>query len=204
MASKKTKPKPGQTHTIRIIGGQWRGRKLPVGDENGLRPTGDRVRETLFNWLAPFLCGAKCLDAFAGTGALGLEALSRGAASVDFVESNARTAQQLRTNIAHIAASEGPLEAHVIHSNITQWQSIGERVQAYDIIFLDPPFAEDLWQQALTHLQTAVRLAPDALVYIESPNDKAINVPKHWQLRREKRFGTTRATLYETSTAHTG
>ncbi len=196
MASKKSKAGARSAASIRIIGGQWRGRKLPVGDENGLRPTGDRVRETLFNWLAPFLPGARCLDAFAGTGALGLEALSRGAVSAHFVENNPRTAAQLRSNIAHIAASEGPISAEVIESDLMHWHA---SPAAFDIVFFDPPFAEDLWQAALARLENDIPLNPEVLIYIESPNDKALTPPSHWQVRREKRFGATTATLYETS-----
>ncbi len=196
LASKKKKPIKTQKSTIRIIGGQWRGRKLAVGEEDGLRPTSDRLRETLFNWLAPYIHGAQCLDAFAGTGSLGFEALSRGAESVQFIELNPRSAEQIRTNITQLNA-----DATLSQCSFNIWQP--EVPKTFDLVFLDPPFGENLWQQALTHLCDSVTLAEEALIYIERPNqippEAQFNVPNNWAPIKEKTFGQVHAMVYKTN-----
>src|SRR5699024_11993053 len=125
-------------HTVRIIGGQWRGRKIAVNSADDLRPTPDRIRETLFNWLAPRIQGARCLDLFAGTGALGLEALSRGAGHVTFVERDATTAGSLRQALT---ALDGHAAA-VIHGDALNTAVFPQT--SYDVIFVDPPFGAGL------------------------------------------------------------
>ncbi|BCZ76618.1 16S rRNA (guanine(966)-N(2))-methyltransferase RsmD [Paraburkholderia steynii] len=151
----------GQPHTIRIIGGDWKRTPLPVIDLDGLRPTPDRVRETLFNWLGQRLDGQRCLDLFAGSGALGFEAASRGAARVLMVERNARAAAQLRANQAKLAA--GAIEVA---------EADGLRLAAslapgsFDVVFLDPPFDEDLLDRAL-ELATPL-ISADGFLYVES------------------------------------
>jgi 16S rRNA (guanine966-N2)-methyltransferase len=151
----------GQTHTIRIIGGDWKRTPLPVIDLDGLRPTPDRVRETLFNWLGQRLDGQRCLDLFAGSGALGFEAASRGASRVLMVERHARAAAQLRANQAKLAASAIEVaEADALRLAASLAPG------SFDVVFLDPPFGEDLLGRAL---ELAVPLvAPDGFLYVES------------------------------------
>ncbi len=196
LASKKKKSIKTQKSAIRIIGGQWRGRKLAVGEEDGLRPTSDRVRETLFNWLAPYIHGAHCLDAYAGTGSLGFEALSRGAKSVQFIELNPRSAGQIRTNITQLNA-----EATLAQCSFNTWQP--KATKPFDLVFLDPPFNENLWQQALTHLYESVTLAEEAFIYIERPRhistETQFNVPNNWAQIKEKTFGQVHAMVYKTN-----
>nr|WP_091513701.1 16S rRNA (guanine(966)-N(2))-methyltransferase RsmD [Microbulbifer yueqingensis] len=170
---------------LRIIGGEWRGRKLQFAPVEGLRPTGDRLRETLFNWLQFRLPGARCLDLFAGSGALGLEALSRGAAAVDFVELNRRAADTLRTQLELLGTDRG----RVHHESALQFlaREPGTHGAPYDVVFLDPPFAADLWQESLAAL--GGHLAKGARVYVETPRDTPINLPEGWLTEKEKRAG---------------
>ncbi|HTH67551.1 MAG TPA: 16S rRNA (guanine(966)-N(2))-methyltransferase RsmD, partial [Rhodanobacter sp.] len=132
---------------IRIIGGSLRNSRLDVPELPGLRPTPERVRETLFNWLAPVIDGARCLDLCAGTGALGIEALSRGAAGVQFVERDARAAQALRANLVRLKADAG--QVAVLDAGLF----LQGMAQPYDLVFLDPPFALDLWPALARQLE---------------------------------------------------
>lgn len=178
---------PAAVGTVRIIGGRWRGTKLAVPDSPGLRPSSDRVRETLFNWLMPALPGARVLDLFAGTGALGLEALSRGAAHATLVERDPALAQALREAVLRLAA---PAEVHA--RDALGWLAGGE--DRFDLVFLDPPFAEGLWEPALAGLDR--RLAPDAWIYLESPAGSVPVVPAGWAMHREGRTREVRFALY--------
>ena len=177
---------------IRIIGGQWRRRLLPVaagpGVPHGLRPTPDRVRETLFNWLMPVLPGARVLDLFAGTGALGLEALSRGAAHATLVERDPGLAAALRDACVRLGA-----QATVVAQDALAW--LAGQQATFDLVFLDPPFADGLWEPALAALQP--RLATDAWVYVESPAGTVPPVPPPgWALHREGQTRDVRYALY--------
>lgn len=169
---------------VRIIAGEWRGRRLPVADAPGLRPTGDAVRETAFNWLAACFPGARCLDAFAGSGALGFEAASRGAARVDLVESNRAVADQLRSNIELLDAGQR------VQSHCQQVRAfLASAETSYDVLFLDPPFADKQWLEDLPHwLEHCV--APTGAVYIEQPAAVGLPaLPPLWRYRREQRRG---------------
>lgn len=177
--SRKSAPQP--LSQLRIIGGRWRGRKLQFATVAGLRPTGDRLRETLFNWLQFHLPGARCLDLFAGSGALGLEALSRGAAGVDFVELNRSVARTLKEQLSALRAQNG----RVHYTSASDF--LAHTDTRYDIVFVDPPFDGDLWQETLAALGT--HLAKNALVYVETPRDKAVLPPDGWQIAKEKRAG---------------
>ncbi|MCE4557022.1 16S rRNA (guanine(966)-N(2))-methyltransferase RsmD [Pelomonas cellulosilytica] len=147
---------------MRIIGGQWKRSKLPVPDVPGLRPTSDRVRETLFNWLGQTLAGWRVLDAFAGSGALGFEAASRGAEAVVMVEREAVLVDGLRASQKRLQAA-----AVTIHrANALNW--MGACTARFDLILLDPPFADDLFDRALA--AAAPLLADDGLLYVESPH----------------------------------
>lgn len=187
-AVKKTSVAPaGQ---IRIIAGQWRGRKLPVPESEGLRPTTDRVRETLFNWLAPVIRGAHCLDCFAGSGALGLEALSRYAESATLLEFQRPVAQQLEKNLALLQGN-----GRVIHTNALQW--LAGAGQPFDVVFLDPPFRQGLLTETITLLEQQGWLADNAWIYVEAEAESsATDVPVTWALHREKIAGQVAYRLY--------
>lgn len=176
---------------IRLIGGQWRGRKLPVPDSPGLRPTTDRVRETLFNWLAPSMVDARCLDCFAGSGALGLEALSRYAVHATLLEMERGVAQQLQKNLATLKAGN----AQVVNTNTLAF--LAKTGTPHDIVFVDPPFRKGLLEETLTLLENNGWLADDALIYVESEVENGLPpVPASWQLHREKVAGQVAYRLY--------
>ncbi|WP_345827440.1 16S rRNA (guanine(966)-N(2))-methyltransferase [Pantoea sp. BRR-3P] len=185
-------PRSNGAGQIRIIGGQWRGRKLPVPDSAGLRPTTDRVRETLFNWLAPDIQDARCLDCFAGSGALGLEALSRYAASATLLELERTVAQQLSQNLQTLRATQ----AKVVQTNTLQWLS--QPGEPFDVVFVDPPFRKGLLQETLTLLEQNGWLADEALIYVESEVENGTPVaPANWDLYREKIAGQVAYRLYQ-------
>ncbi|MEO8778732.1 MAG: 16S rRNA (guanine(966)-N(2))-methyltransferase RsmD [Rhodanobacter sp.] len=180
------KPASGR---IRIIGGSLRNSRLLVPALPGLRPTPERVRETVFNWLAPVLEGARCLDLCAGTGALGIEAYSRGAASVQFVERDAGAAQALRENLARLK-----VEAQVATLDATAF--LGGVAQAFDVVFVDPPFASQLWAQLAERLEAGGWLAANGLIYVESSRAGVPGLPANWATHREAEAGAVRFALY--------
>lgn len=179
---------------LRIIGGEFRRRQLPVPDLPGLRPTPDRVRETLFNWLGQTLNGKRVLDAFAGTGALGIEALSRGAARVDFIERDAKAAAQLRDNLATLKADSGDVIREDVQAFLARPSGVDE---PFDLVLLDPPFHQGLVDTCCDALETGGWLSPDALIYVEAESTLTPVVPGHWQLYRQTRAGETTARLYQ-------
>ncbi|ELZ1261555.1 16S rRNA (guanine(966)-N(2))-methyltransferase RsmD [Vibrio fluvialis] len=177
---------------VRIISGLWRGRKLPVHDAEGLRPTTDRVKETLFNWLAQDIPHAKCLDLFAGSGGLGFESASRQADKVTMLEMNPQAFAQLKTNIAALKASN--IEA-VITDTLAYLKQPG---QAYDVVFIDPPFRQGLLQETVQLLEQNGWLAANAMIYIESEKELPLTeLPESWQLYREKLAGQVCYRLFE-------
>ena len=164
------------TQQLRIIGGQWRSRRLRFPAIDGLRPTMDRVRETVFNWLQFDVERARVLDAFAGSGALGFEALSRGAKEVIFLEKHAKAALQLKENLQTLGAEN----AQVWAGDALTW--LDQNPEPYDLVFLDPPFHKDLLQPAIEKL----RLLPGALVYIEHEATLTPEFPQNWNERKSK------------------
>jgi 16S rRNA (guanine966-N2)-methyltransferase len=180
----------GGAGRIRIIGGHLRNSRLEVPDLPGLRPTPERVRETLFNWLTPVISGAQCLDLCAGTGALGIEALSRGAVSVQFVERDARAAQALRDNLSRLKAQGGQVASMDAQAYL---QAAGK---AFGLVFLDPPFALELWTPLTQRLEEGGWLTPSAWIYVESPRQAAPALPAHWIAHREGTAGDVRYALY--------
>lgn len=186
----RSKPAPTGAGEVRIIGGQWRRTRLPVATKPGLRPTPDRVRETLFNWLGQDLTGWRCLDAFAGTGALGLEAASRGAASVQLVEQDAALVAQLQTLCQRLQASTVQVRRGDGVAQLRQCPPA-----SLDLVLIDPPFDSDLFQPAL---QAAVAtLAPQGFIYLEAPSawsDAALE-PLGLALHRHLRAGAVHAHL---------
>ncbi len=176
---------------IRIIGGKWRNRKLPVPVSPGLRPTTDRIRETLFNWLMPVIHDARCLDCFAGSGALGLEALSRHAAQATLLELEQSIARQLMNNLTALQARNG----QVINTNTLTW--LTQPGQPFDIVFLDPPFHKGLLAETAHLLEQQGWLAPDAQIYMEAEaKNPMAQVPDSWRLYREKITGQVIYRLY--------
>ena len=175
--------------SVRIIGGRWRGTRLPVAESPGLRPSADRVRETLFNWLQPALPGARVLDLFAGTGVLGLESVSRGALSAQLVEAEPGLARALATAVARLGAT-GEVAIH--QGDALGW--LRGQAGRFDVAFVDPPFAGALWEPVLAALPAV--LAPDAWLYVESPSDHAPVLPAEWALHREGRTRDVRYALY--------
>jgi len=183
------KIKHGPMGSVRIVGGSWRGRRLPVLHRPGLRPTGDKQRETLFNWLQGVLPGARCLDLFAGSGALGLEALSRGAMHLQSVELDRGAATQLRENVAVLGA-----EAAVAQSDWRRFLRADE--QFYDVVFLDPPFAKQLLGEVLPRVDE--RLADGAWIYVEDDAAHEAPVfPARWQLKKERISSGTAVRLFQ-------
>jgi len=179
----------GQLGQVRLIGGRWRGRRLAVVQAPGLRPSPDRLRETVFNWLAPRLPGAHCLDLFAGSGALGLEAASRGAASVTLVERHPHAAACLRASIEQLEAGE---QVSLIEAEaLSALQGLDRR---WDIVFIDPPFA-DGGQAAVLQALLPDRLGADARVHVESGAGDTAPLADGFEVLRDKRFGDARARL---------
>jgi 16S rRNA (guanine966-N2)-methyltransferase len=175
----------GSRNEVRIIAGRWRGRRIDFPDGEGLRPTPDRVRETVFNWLQPVIMGARCLDLFAGSGALGFESLSRGAAATVFVERERKVCQQLRATAATLGADGATIEC----SDALQWLEVAPP-SAFDIVFLDPPFASTVLSGACHLLASKGWLAPDANIYIEARADAPLSMlPPTWRILRSKRAG---------------
>jgi 16S rRNA (guanine966-N2)-methyltransferase len=173
-----------RSNQVRIIAGQWRGRRVEFDDAEGLRPTPDRLRETLFNWLQPLIPGARCLDLFAGSGALGLEAASRGAAEVVLVERSARVVRKLREQVRQL----GGAMVEVMHADAIRW--LDGPVRPYDVVFLDPPYAHpELLREACRKLDQGGWLASGARVYLESPRGRGLDLPGAWRVLREKTAG---------------
>jgi len=170
---------------LRIIGGQWRGRKIEVLERKGLRPTPNRVRETLFNWLQGYVEGARCLDLFAGSGALGFEALSRGATEVVFVEQDGETAQALRDQCVRLRTKWG----QVMHMDALSYLK-NTSPRPFDLIFLDPPFFQNWIALLCPVLANLSWLAPDARVYLESEKTLSpLSLPQNWVLLRSRSAG---------------
>lgn len=176
-------PGRGYRNEFRIIAGEWRRRRLKFPDLPGIRPSPDRVRETLFNWLRNVVPGARCLDLFTGSGALGLEALSRGAASVLFVDRERPVLEAIKAHLALLGASGG-----------ATWQGdalgfLRGAPQPLDLVFLDPPFDSPLLGSAIRALEQPGWLAPGAHVYMEWSARKALETPAGWDLLRQDRAG---------------
>lgn len=189
----KASSKAARSHQVRIIGGKWRSRRLSVPDAPGLRPTPDRVRETLFNWLAPYIQGARVLDAFAGSGALFLEALSRGASSGLALDTNAEATNNLRSNLALLTCEAG----EVLRVDTLHYLS-AEAEHGFDIVLLDPPFHQDLLLTSCELLERNNWLNQRAWIYTESEQaPSSLGVPNTWRLHREKHTGQVYYALWQ-------
>jgi 16S rRNA (guanine966-N2)-methyltransferase len=185
----------GSGNRVRIIGGALRGRRIDFAALPGLRPTPDRVRETLFNWLQPVIGGARCLDLFAGSGALGLEAISRGAHSLWLVESAAPAAQRLREQLVQLGIAE---RCRLVQRNALRWlqQPAPER---FDIVFLDPPFRDPVVAPVMDLLERGGWLAADPWIYVEQPQSRPWPGRDGWQVWREGHAGESRFVLLRRS-----
>lgn len=180
------------SNKVRIIAGRWRGRKLSFPDAQGLRPTPDRIRETLFNWLQPVLPGARCLDLFAGSGALGFEAASRGAAQVVMVDSAPEVVRALRANAERLSASSLQIKRQDAAACLAGVSA------PFDVVFLDPPFSNPaVLLQSITGLSVPGRLADGAWIYVEAPAaDAGPPVPAGWAPEKQKQAGQVAYRLY--------
>ena len=182
---------------VRVIAGLWRGRKLPVLNAEGLRPTTDRVKETLFNWLMMDVANARCLDCFAGSGSLGIEALSRQAQAVVFLEKFANAAQQLKKNLASLKTDKGT----VINTDTLAYLAQKNNDNPFDIIFIDPPFHHQFVPQILPLLQQNNWLAENALIYVETEkNHPPLPLAENWQIIKEKSAGMITSRLIQVTT----
>jgi len=182
-----------KSSVLRIIGGQWRSRRLSFIAAEGLRPTTDRVRETLFNWISPYIPGARCLDLFTGSGALGLEALSREARSVTFIDLSPGTISSIKANLQKLHATN----AEVICTDSIKWLKNENSNKAYDIIFIDPPFHCDLVPQCISLLESSTLLKIGTYIYVEIEKETTPpQFPQSWRLHREKEAGQVRYMLF--------
>jgi len=183
------------SNQLRIIGGEWRGRKLRFPDVANLRPTPDRVRETIFNWLMPMISGTRCLDLFAGSGALGLEALSRGAAITVFVDSHKKATQYIKEHLATLNITE---RAQV--STMDGMKYLKGEAKKYDLVFLDPPYKLNFLEKAIPLLESNAWLTHDAMIYIEIEKRQALPaLPENWKQIKEKTAGEVNYFLYQRS-----
>ncbi|WED21752.1 16S rRNA (guanine(966)-N(2))-methyltransferase RsmD [Vibrio sp. JC009] len=183
------------TGFVRIIAGLWRGRKLPVKDAEGLRPTTDRVKETVFNWLAMDVPAAKCLDLFAGSGGLGFESASRQAEQVTMLELNPEAHKQLLANIQLLKTDR--IEA----VNTDALAYLKQQGSQYDVVFIDPPFRKGLLEETMQLLETNGWLADNAMIYIETEKELVLEgIPENWHLNKEKAAGQVCYRLFERET----
>ncbi|MGR8947613.1 MAG: 16S rRNA (guanine(966)-N(2))-methyltransferase RsmD [Gammaproteobacteria bacterium] len=190
MAKQKNRSKPSRPGSVRIIAGQWRSRRITVPADADVRPTGDRVRETLFNWLAPTISGARCLDLFAGSGVLSFEALSRGAASATLLEKNPQTVKWL----TETAKSFDSAATTIINQDALSWLDTAPR-DPFNLVFLDPPFGSDLLPVALDRLVHGW-LSSDATVYVESAEYLPdLTIPANLQWTKHARLGNVSIAL---------
>lgn len=179
--------------TLRIIGGQWKRRNIRFLAVDGLRPTPDRVRETLFNWLQFDIANTRCLDCFAGSGALGLEALSRGATSCLFIEKHPAQARQLQQTLGELMT---PLPAETTVACQDALSVLHQQKAPFDVIFIDPPYALNLWQPICQALVAQSLIHTDTVLYLEADREwSALGLNAEWHLVKETQAGTVRGFL---------
>ena len=187
-------PADAGRNSVRIIAGEWRGRRVNFPDLPGLRPTPDRVRETLFNWLQQHIAGARCLDLFAGSGALGLEALSRGAREVVFVESAQAAARAVQAQLVHFKAQA---KGRVMEMGAARFLRTTDAAPnsaapagAFDVVFMDPPFGLGALAEFIPMLDAGGWLIPGSLVYLENEKKAGLpRLPAHWEMLKSKSAG---------------
>jgi 16S rRNA (guanine966-N2)-methyltransferase len=195
--SQRLKPNSRSKNQVRIIGGSLRGRRVEFPDRPGLRPTSVRIRETLFNWLQADIAGARCLDLFAGSGALAIEALSRGASEVDLVDADRKVCDRLRDNLRELNLAQ----ARVHQSRALDWiQAQSGHVKAYQLVFLDPPYDSDCLPEAAESLHSSGLLADSAMIYLEHASAlSSAAMPADWVQLKAKKAGQVYYYLYTKS-----
>jgi len=187
--SSRAKSRHNSNH-VRIIGGEWRGRKLSFPTVDGLRPTGDRMRETLFNWLSAEIYGASVVDLFSGSGSLGFESLSRGASQVTFVELNDQAVKSIQQNLGLLKTSH----ALIKHQSAFDYIQSSE-TNSCDLLFLDPPFDDGIHNKILACIDAQQMMKQGASLYIEAPATTPIAIPPNWKIHREKISGQVKYLL---------
>ncbi|MBV1914346.1 MAG: 16S rRNA (guanine(966)-N(2))-methyltransferase RsmD [Pseudomonadales bacterium] len=198
-SSKKTAGGNDSGGEVRIIGGQWRSRKIEFPGATGLRPTGDRIRETLFNWLQNEIVGSRCLDLFAGSGILGIEALSRGAESCAFVEAHPPTYQSLAQQLSKFDASQP--KTQLIRDDAIKWLQSSQPLAQYNMVFVDPPFSLNIASQCCELLENSGLLMDSSLIYLEQARSQnELDLPASWQQLRSKSSGQVSYSLYRRET----
>ena len=179
---------------LRIIAGEWRGRKLNFAKVDSIRPTPDRVRETLFNWLSPTIRNANCLDLFSGSGALGFEALSRGAASVVMCDNNSTIISTLKEHADLLKTNKG------VYLQTDALSFLDRNTEQFDLIFLDPPFDSDLLVKCIELIGSQNILKQDAMIYVEASSKQELpTIPGNWELHRNKKAGDVAYYLFKTN-----
>jgi len=205
MAKREHDHSRAHTGRCRIIAGRFRGRIIHFDDAEGLRPTTDRIRETVFNWLQPNTAGRRCLDAFAGSGVLGFEALSRGASHVTFVENNRQSVDRLRSNTNELLAGSASQSVQVIHDDVMSWLAgparqastvDGQQASGFDLVFLDPPYRSGLLAECCRRLHDSGCLSPDAIIYVEHAVEDEVAFPPSWSCIRYKQTANIAYGLY--------
>lgn len=185
--------KQKSSNKLRLIGGSYRSRTLDFPDVEGLRPTPDRVRETVFNWLQSYVPRSRCLDLFAGSGGLGLEAASRGAETVVMIEANKLAAKQLKTNIDLLQSNSCQIHNQTAESFLAKTAE-----KPFDIVFIDPPYQADMWTEIAELLESNQWLAEDAMIYLECPSHAELpKLPTNWIQKKDKKAGEVRYCLFE-------
>lgn len=193
MQKNRNKPLKKPTGSIRIIGGQWRGRKIPVLEADGLRPTTDRIKETLFNWLMPYLCEARVLDLFTGSGSLAFEALSRQAQYALLCEQNPTVAEQLQQHLSLFKCENAD-----VYCGDSMKMLQNDCQQAFDLVFLDPPYRQSLIIPCIHLIERHQWIKPGGLLYLEAEKEApAPNLGENWNLIKEKQAGQSRFQLWE-------
>ena len=192
LSNKKRAPKSEIPGKIQIIAGHWRGRKISVASSPGLRPTGSRVRETLFNWLAPYINGARCLDLFTGSGILSFEALSRGAKNCTALDNHHEAIKQLASNRNLLGS-----DLNIVHTDAISYLNEKNLHAPYDLAFVDPPFTGTLYNEDCKLLEENQWLTASAMIYCEiSYNSVDFSAPANWRLEKDKTTGDVRYMLY--------
>jgi 16S rRNA (guanine966-N2)-methyltransferase len=193
MRKKSASQRTNNNGFIRIISGQFRGRKLPVNDLEGLRPTTDRVKETVFNWLMQDTRGANVLDCFAGSGGLGFECLSRFAAHATFIELNKKAAEQLKNNANTLKLDN----TNIINTSAIEHLAIENQGDKFNLVFVDPPFRKGLAEPSCHLLEQNDWLSDEALIYVEVEKECTFDAPDNWQVLKEKQAGQVLCRLYK-------
>ena len=185
--------KPTSQRSLRIIGGEWRSRVIEFADVTAIRPTPDRVRETLFNWLQGELHGARCLELFAGSGILSFEALSRGASHCTIIDQSPKATEQIDANLKKLGAKSD--QYHCLRTDGVNWLAV-DNTNRFDVIFLDPPFGDDNLSSVID--TCARQLAADGFIYVESPQSiSETEIPSTMSIYRQKRAGAVHYALLQ-------